>query len=192
MSSHNYSTMLTEQKLYKYSRLSNDNKVIVEGELIMMKKIILLLFTLILLTTSVAALPIVIDGVEVNDVEVAQNVANRLDVLRDDEFEVEIRFTPLQNIDDVEIEAAIYGFEYNDFNRIADHVSNADYDANVTYVKRLRLTLPDEVDEDDYKLRIIFADRNNDALILNYNLKIDVERHKLKIEDVITFTLIPC
>jgi len=182
--------MLTKQKLYKFSQLSNDNTGDKKGELQMMKKISLLLLTLVLLITSVAAvaaMPINIDRVEINDIELEQNAANRLDVIRDNEFEIEISFTPTQNVDNVEIEAAIYGFEYNDISRIADYIGNADYDANVTYVRKLRLTLPDEVDEDDYRLRIIFADRNNGEIVQNYNLKIDVPRHKLKIEDIIIF-----
>jgi len=152
-----------------------------------MKKIVLIALMFVLLTASVAALPLTIDRVEVNDVEMDTSSSTRLDILRDDEFEVEITFTPYENINDVEFEVTIYGFEYNDIDRIIDHIDNADYDAGVTYVKRLHLYLSDEVEEDDYKLRILVADRNNDVLIQNYDLKIDVPRHKIKVEDIILF-----
>ena len=153
----------------------------------MMKKIAWGVFALLLMITSVAALPITIDEVEIDGVTIDPDQTNRLDILRDDEFEVRITFTVLEDIDDVEFEIAIFGYEYNDIERIVDYIHNADYDANITYVKRIHLSLPDEVDEDDYKLRIIVADRNSNLLIQDYNLKIDVERHKLKIEDVLLF-----
>jgi len=153
----------------------------------MMKKIALIVFALLLMVTSVAALPMTIDEVEIDGVTIDPDQTNRLDILRDDEFEVRITFTVLQDLDDVEFEIAIFGYEYNDVERIVGHIPNADYDANITYVKRVHLSLPDEVDEDDYKLRIIVADRYSNVLIRNYNLKIDVERHKLKIEDVLLF-----
>lgn len=153
----------------------------------MMKKIALGVFAFLLMITSVAALPITIDEVEIDGVTIDPDQTNRLDILRDDEFEVRITFTVLEDIDDVEFEIAIFGYEYNDIERIVDYIHNADYDANITYVKRIHLSLPDEVDEDDYKLRIIVADRNSNLLIQDYNLKIDVERHKLKIEDVLLF-----
>jgi len=153
----------------------------------MMKKIALIVFALLLMVTSVAALPMTIDEVEIDGVTIDPDQTNRLDLLRDDEFRVRITFTVLQDLDDVEFEVAIFGYEYNDVERIVDHIPSADYDANITYVKRFDLSLPDEVDEDDYKLRIIVADRNSNVLIQNYNLKIDVERHKLKIEDVLLF-----
>ena len=179
--------MLTKHNLYKDSLLSNDNIGDSDRGKNTMKKIALFAFMFVLMTVTAFALPITIDEVQVNDVEIEEDDVTRLDILRDNEFEVEIRFTPTEDVDDVEFEIAIYGFEYNDINRIADFIHNADYDAGVTYVKRVDLALPDEVDEDDYKLRIIVADRNGDELIQNYRLKIDVPRHKLKIEDVILF-----
>jgi len=153
----------------------------------MMKKIALIVFALLLMVTSVAALPMTIDEVEIDGVTIDPDQTNRLDLLRDDEFKVRITFTVLEDLDDVEFEVAIFGYEYNDVERIVDRISNSDYDAGITYVKRFDLSLPDEVDEDDYKLRIIVADRYSSVLIQNYNLKIDVERHKLKIEDVLLF-----
>jgi uncharacterized membrane protein len=60
-----------------------------------------------------------------------------------------------------------------------------DVEEDVTYVKRLYLNLPDRVDEDKYKLRLLLTDRDGDELIENYNLKIDVPRHHVKVRDVV-------
>ena len=145
------------------------------------------LLTVLALTSVASALPLVIDEVQIDDIEVSESGVNRLDLERNNEFEVEVRFTPTENIDDMEIEASVRGFEFNDFDAISDVTHTADYDAGVTYVKRLTLRISEFAEEDDYKVRIIFADRNGDILVQNYNIKVDVPRHALRVEDVIMF-----
>jgi uncharacterized membrane protein len=58
-------------------------------------------------------------------------------------------------------------------------------DANVTYRKTLWVSFSDLVDEDDYKLRIVVSDRDGDEVFANFPIKIDVERHDLKIVDAL-------
>ena len=71
--------------------------------------------------------------------------------------------------------------------RISDSTPLFDADKDVRYVKKLRLSLPDEVEEDDYKLRVVISDRNGAEVVETYDLKVDVPRHKLRIEDVTLF-----
>lgn len=146
----------------------------------------ILALTLFLVTIiSVSALPVVLEEVEIDDVVLEQDAVNRLALERGDEYEIEVRFTPFADIDDVEVRVFVSGFEFSDVADISDRTPTFDADANVTYVKRLSVRFPDEVDEDDYKLRVLISDRFDDELIARYNLKVDVPRNALKIEDVI-------
>ncbi len=133
---------------------------------------------------SAAPLPLNVDRVEIDDQELLTTQVNRLDLERGQAYDVEVKFTALADMDNVEIEAFVSGYEYNDLERIVDTTHVFDADAGVTYTKRLEVSFPDDVQEDDYKLRILITDRNNDQTVLNYNLKIDVPRHGMKVEDV--------
>ncbi|MBS3175839.1 hypothetical protein J4457_01235 [Candidatus Woesearchaeota archaeon] len=148
----------------------------------------LLLFAALLCAPVLAqSLPITINNVQVDDVEVIANQANSLDIERGQTVEVEVRFSPTADIDDLQLQGSIYGFEYNDFLPMTDTLAPFDADANVTYVKKLHIKISDEVEEDRYNLRLIFADRNSDLLISNYPLKLDVPRDSLQVEDIVTF-----
>ncbi len=134
---------------------------------------------------SAAALPVVLEEVEVDDTVLEANAVNRLSLERGQDYEVRIKFTPTSNVDDVEVRAFVSGYEYSDVDDIEDKTSVFDADENVTYVKKLSIRLPDDVDEDDYKLRVIISDRYGDELVASYNLKVDVPRNALSIEDVV-------
>lgn len=146
----------------------------------------ILALTLFLAAISAAtALPLDLERVEFDDITLKDDSINRLSVERGEDYELEIRFTPEQDLDDVEVRAFISGFEFSDIEDISDHTPIFDAEANVTYVKRLDLKIPDDVDEDDYKLRVVISDRFSDEFVANYNFHIDVPRHALKIEDVV-------
>lgn len=137
------------------------------------------------LVGAVSAIPVQITRVEIDDHQIQPGQTNRLDVVRDNKVEFEVTLEATQNIDDVEVEVFVSGFEHNQDLRLSDHNGPFDMDANVTYRKTLSITFPDTVDEDDYKVRVIVTDRDGDEVIENYNVKIDVERHDLKIVDAI-------
>jgi hypothetical protein len=138
-----------------------------------------------LLASSAIALPIDIQKVEIDEERVDDNEI-RLDVERGQEVEIELTLVPTEDVEDIEIRAFISGYEYNDFDSIADSIGPISMDAGVKYRKTLSVALPEDVEEDDYKLRIILSDRNgNDMIVLNYQIKIDLPRHELKITDVL-------
>lgn len=140
---------------------------------------------MMLLATSAIALPISVERVEIDDERVDDNTA-RLDVQRGQEVEVELTLVPTEDVEDIEILAFISGYEYNSIESIADSIGPIDMDAGVRYKKTLNIELPEDVEEDDYKLRLLLTNRNGDDMIsLNYQLKIDLPRHKLKITDVL-------
>lgn len=139
----------------------------------------------IMLSGVASALPLTIDSVEVDDVELSPNAVNRFDLERNAEYEVEVLVTATEDLEDVEVELKISGFEYNDVSPIYATSHVKDLDANVTYKFRLTLRLPDEVEEDTYRLRLRITNRDGDATEQYYNLKLDVPRHRVVIEDVI-------
>ncbi len=150
-------------------------------------KILGFLALLILAATLANAqvLPLTVDNVEIDDTDILPNQTNRLDVERGDVYDVEVKITALADVDDVELEAFISGYEYNDIERVSDTTHTFDADAGVTYVKKLKVTIPDDVEEDDYKLRVIISDRNSDPIVMQYNLKLDVPRHAVRIDDIV-------
>jgi lipoprotein-anchoring transpeptidase ErfK/SrfK len=148
-------------------------------------KIALMLVLAIAMVSTALALPITVDKVEVDDVELSPNAVNRFDVLRGDKIEVEVVFTPSADINDMEIQAFFSGDEHNDVAPAFDVTPTFDADNGVTYRKKLSIDIHDFFEEDDYKLRLIFSDRNGAELIQSYNIKIDVPRHGMMIRDVI-------
>ncbi len=152
-----------------------------------MKKLVALSLLFVLLAVGVQAIPITIDTVEVEEVLLVENSTSRLDVERDDRLDVRVKITAQASLDNVEILGFISGFEYNDIpgERISDITQVFQLDANVSYVRTLKIPLPDDVDVDDYKLRIIVSDRFGESTQANFDFKIDTKRHDLRIEDVI-------
>lgn len=151
-------------------------------------KTILLAILLIAAMTGIASaadIPATIDRVKVDGVDLLADQTNRLDLERGQEVSIEVLVTAYENIDDAEVEVFISGFEYNQWERASDISGIKDLDAGVTYKFKFKLPISDEFEEDDYKLRVLLSDRNNDELMQNYNLKIDVPRHSLRIDDVV-------
>ncbi len=143
------------------------------------------IFALTLVCASAFALPINVEEVRIDGITVLENQVNLLDLQRNTDHLVEIKFTPTQDVRNAELEIFVSGFEYKNINPISDATGVFDADANVTYVKRLAFKLTDEVQEDSYKMRLIVSDRYGVETTKNYNLKLDVPRHSLKVEDVV-------
>jgi hypothetical protein len=137
------------------------------------------------LVGAVAAIPVDITRVEIDDQSILPDQTNRLDVLRDNDVEFEVLLEATEDVDDVEIQVFVSGFEHNKDLRLSDHVGPFDMDANITYRKNLQITFPDLVEEDDYKVRVVVTDRNGEEVIENYNVKMDVQRHDLKVVDAL-------
>jgi len=160
-----------------------------------MKKMNKILMTLMLslmvlsaaLPANAASLPITVESFKLDGIDLTENAVNRLDLQRDRAYTAELRFTPTDFVKNAEVRVFASGFEYSDVSPIEDTSKIFDADANVTYVKHFTLKLTDQVQEDDYKIRIIFSDRYNNEFVKTYNVKIDVQRHLLKIVDVVFY-----
>src|SRR3989344_6709663 len=131
------------------------------------------------------ALPVTLQQVEIDGTTIVQNAFNQLSIERGQTYELRVRFTPFDRVRNAEVRAFISGYEFSDIDSIDDRTPVFDADANVTYVKRLTVRIPDELDQDSYKLRIVISDRFGDDLTADYNLQIDAPRNSLKIDDVI-------
>ncbi|MBI4146171.1 hypothetical protein HY489_02425 [Candidatus Woesearchaeota archaeon] len=138
-----------------------------------------------IVSAAAAEVPIDIDEVEIDDTVLDSDNENRLSLERGEEYEVRVRLTPYADVDNLEIRVFIAGYEFSDTEDIEDTTPLFDAEENVTYVKKLKIRIPDEVERDNYKLRVVFSDRFNQALVEEFNLKIDVPRNAVRIDDVV-------
>lgn len=153
-----------------------------------MKKLTMLIFAFVLLLFPVvSALPVTIDEVRIENFEVTPNNVNLLAVERGKDLELKIKLTATQDMNDLEFLAYISGYEFNhlDEERLADTSPLFDVKLNHTYVKTLRINLPDIVETDNYKLRLMLLNRNDQELVQHYNIAVEPERHVLKVEDIL-------
>lgn len=131
----------------------------------------------------VAALPVTIIEVEVDDTELVTNHINVLDVERTDELEVKVVFNSTANLSNVQVEANLRGYDHDDL--IEDITDVFDVKSDVTYSKTLNLKLPVRMDQDRYTLRIYITDRSGEATVEeSYQLEVDTPRHFVDIEEV--------
>ncbi|MBN1645286.1 hypothetical protein JW851_04610 [Candidatus Woesearchaeota archaeon] len=149
------------------------------------KLIPIMVLFLVLAVASVSALPITIEKVKIDDTILEPNESNKLSIERGDELPVDVYFTVSEDVENLEVLAFISGYEYNYLDPVSDSIGPFDAEADVKYHKKLKLNLNDDFDEDSYKLRIVVSDRYGEEVIQSFNLKVDVPRHELKIQDVI-------
>lgn len=148
---------------------------------------ILLSVLLVLSAVLVAAdsVPLNVVKAEIDDTKIEPfGVNNKLNIERDQDFELKLELFAVNDVKDIEIRAFISGYEFNDIKSISDRIGPFDFYENVTYVKKMTLSLPDDVDTDDYQLRLVISDRFNEQVTYNYALQVDSQRHDVKIEDI--------
>jgi len=153
----------------------------------MMKKKIIGLLSLVLISVlfaSFASAVITITEVELDDDALSATSSNFVQgVEKGDEFEVKVHLISDVDVDNVQVEAEIRGYDHND--RMEDVSDVFDMKANVTYTKKLKLELRERMDQDTYKLRIQVEDRDSQTYEETYELEVDAPRHLLYIKDVV-------
>lgn len=130
----------------------------------------------------VKPLPVWIEEAKIDGTTIHPYEWNRLNLERGTEFELKLYLNANADAEDIEIDASFSGYEYD---KVSAHIGSFDVEEGVTYVKKMKITLPEDMDLDEYTLRVIVSDRNNYEQIYNYNLKIDAPRHELKLRDVL-------
>ena len=152
------------------------------GKIKIFSAILVLLVGILALSGSVSALNAAIDFVKVDGDELAPGLNEVQDLERDNEFQVKVKVTALEDLDNVEIEAMMSGYDHND--RVSDATDVFDMRANVSYTKKLELKLPSRMDVDQYRLRIYIRDRAGDELTQDFYIFADTTRHSVRIKDV--------
>jgi uncharacterized membrane protein len=145
----------------------------------------ILAFVLVAFTGVAHALPVTVMNTQVNGDDVWPDDTIRLDTERGDDITIRVSLVADQALSNVEVKAFVSGYEYSDFDSISASTHTFDMEANVSYTKKLTLTLPADAESDDYKLRIVVSDRYGDEDVYNYNLKIDSVRHLLAFDDIV-------
>ncbi len=145
---------------------------------------LLLILASVLAAAQSASVPVWIEEAELEGTTIWQNGWNQLDIERNDKVELRLELQSWENVDNVEVRASISGYEHGNVAPITDRIGPFDMDANVTYVRKLQVALPDDVELDDYKLRIELSNRNGFAQVYHYDLQIDAPRNAMKITDV--------
>ncbi len=102
---------------------------------------------------------------------------------RGDTFGLKVSLEALKDVKDIQINAFITGYEYSTSEPISDSTRAFDLNENESVVKTLSLKLPDRADQDKYKIRVVISDRFNDAVVKNYNVKIEAADSQVSISD---------
>jgi hypothetical protein len=146
---------------------------------------VVILFLVALLAISVvSALPVTIDHVEVDGTVLGDSGTGHIYAKeKNDQIEVKVVLTAQSDLKDVQIEAALRGYDYPD---LIDDITDAfDMKANVTYQKKLTLTLPIRMDKDSYKLRVRVEDKDGVTTEQTYELQVEADNHLLYIRDIV-------
>lgn len=150
---------------------------------------VFVLFLIGILAASFAsAVPVTIDDVKIDGNSVTDNggaTPTILDVERNGKISVKVKLTGTADVDNVEVEASISGYEYGDRESTSDTTHVFDVKNGVTYVKTLSVALPERLEQYRYWLRVLVTDRNTALVQKNYLLEIDTARHDINIKDVV-------
>lgn len=152
------------------------------GKIQILSMFVLVLVGILAFSGVASALNATIDFVKVDGDELAPGLNTVNDLERDTTFEVKVKVTALEDINNAEIEAMVSGYDHND--RVTDVTDVFDMVANVSYTKKLELKLPARMDVDGYRLRIYVRDRMSSELQQEYKLLVDTARHNVQIKSV--------
>src|SRR3989338_8025306 len=88
-----------------------------------------------------------------------------------------------------QVEAEIRGYEYDDYEDVSDRVHVFDLQGTATAPSRkkvsLHLTLPRQLDEDRYLLRVTVDDKDSPSLVGYVVLQVEPTRHGIDVADVV-------
>jgi len=130
------------------------------------------------------ALNITVEEVKINGDVVTESSTNTVyDFKKDQDVTVKVRVTANEDLDDVQIEASLRGYDHKDL--MEDITGVFDMKAGVTYTKKLEIPLRLRMDQDRYKLRVRMEDRAGDTTQQTYELEVDTESHLITIKDII-------
>ncbi len=122
-----------------------------------------------------------------NDVEFSEDgTADEIIAVEEGEtLEVEIGLSALADVEDVQVEIEISGYEYDDYQNLEDESHLFDMQDGTTKYVDLEVELPVQLDKDEYYLRIRVTDKNSITLEQIVRLSVEPSRNGVEIADVV-------
>ncbi len=142
---------------------------------------ILLVLVALLAIGSVSALPDV-EYIKINGDQYENG--DSVVVEKGDDLEIKVKLQADVSYDNLEVEADIIGYEYNDIDEISDSTHTFDVDAGDTVYKELDLTIPSKADKDYYDLRIRVSGRTGSSVEYLMRVNLKGSRHDLEVKRV--------
>jgi len=146
------------------------------------------LFVISLLTLSMVS-AVDLSDVSIKSIEINGNNVDDGETIAVDEGEIlEVEVGLVNNgtldVEDIEIEVEISGYEYDDYEELEDstHIDNLQ-DGNTKYFD-LEVQMPNKLDKDEYWLRVRIMGKTGDAIQEEVVLSIEPSRHGIDIKDV--------
>ncbi|MBU0666448.1 MAG: putative S-layer protein [Nanoarchaeota archaeon] len=144
-----------------------------------MIKMFLLLVMSMLAISMVSAVNLQVNYLKINgevwdEVVTGNDHADFLEVQRGEKLEIKIRVKALSDVENVQIEADIYGYKYADREEelVSDVTKTFDMNENATAYKTLNLMIPVNMDKKYTKLRIRVGDEDGTSFEKTYELQI--------------------
>ena len=88
------------------------------------------------------------------------------------------------DVNDVEVEARISGYEYSDYENLEDYTHLFNVDAGTTKYVDLEVTLPNKLDKEVYWLRLRILNSHSESVEKVVKLSVEPTRHGVDIADV--------
>ena len=120
-------------------------------------------------------LPIDVLWVKINGDTIEDTALIGEETLRNKEMEVRVKIQGYADVEDVTVEAEIFGDEHFE---ISDQSETFDVLNNTRYTKEMELKLPSIMDKDDYNLRVTVAGRTGALKVYNYFLRVSAEKQR--------------
>jgi uncharacterized membrane protein len=137
----------------------------------------------ILAICSIASATITINEVQFDGNSLGNGSNQITDAERGNTVEVKVTAISDTDVSNVQTEAYMRCYEHSDL--VQDISDVFDMKANVTYVKKLTLTLPQRMDQDRYQLRVRVEGRDQTAAFNDYDMLVDTSRHLIDIKDAV-------
>lgn len=153
----------------------------------MMKKLLSILMVLFLSLTIInvngSGYEDKVIPLKIVDVYINGNNMNNIDVLqveRGEKLRIKIKVESNEDIDDIKIDARVPGFEWDNVDGSTEMFNMA---AGATYSKYLTLDIPEDMDAEEFTLRIKVYNRDFERRD-SYTLRIEANRYSVIIKDV--------
>lgn len=105
-----------------------------------------------------------------------------------EQLDVELVLASTTHAEDIQVEAEVRGYEYDDTEDVSDRLRVFDLDGTADAPARkrvmLHLTMPDRLEKDRYLLRVSIDDKDSPSLIGYVVLQVEPARKGLRIKDV--------